>query len=124
MKKIFEEGELGEASVVKNFFTTAADGKRYATHFYNLDDERLKNPDLPLDYFEELMRRIQDICTSGRRCYQKITDIYATSIEYDPTQEVSLSFFKTVQNKVHWAITGQRTAGARLSPPRTGPKGS
>ncbi len=75
-----------------------------------LDDERLKNPDLPFDYFEELMRRIQDIRTSERRFYQKITDIYATSIDYDPTQEVSLLFFKTVQNKVHWAITGQTAA--------------
>jgi hypothetical protein len=72
-----------------------------------LDDERLKNPDQPFDYFDELMRRIQDIRTSERRFYQKITDIYATSIDYDPTQEVSLLFFKTVQNKVHWAITGQ-----------------
>jgi len=50
-----------------------------------LDDERLKNPDLPFDYFEELERRIQDIRTSERRFYQKITDIYATSIDYDPT---------------------------------------
>ena len=56
------------------------------------------------------MRRIQDIRTSERRFYQKITDIYATSIDYDPTQEVSLLFFKTVQNKVHWAITGQTAA--------------
>jgi len=146
LKHIFEEGELAENSVVKDFFTTAADGKRYATKCYNLDavisvgyrvkshvatqfriwatqrlrefivkgfvldDERLKNPDQPFDYFEELMRRIQDIRTSERRFYQKITDIYATSIDYDPTQEVSLQFFKTVQNKVHWAITGQTAA--------------
>lgn len=75
-----------------------------------LDDERLKNPDQPFDYFEELLRRIQDIRTSERRFYQKITDIYATSIDYDPTQEVSIAFFKTVQNKVHWAITGQTAA--------------
>jgi len=75
-----------------------------------LDDERLKNPDLPFDYFEELLRRIQDIRTSERRFYQKITDIYATSIDYDPTIEASLLFFKTVQNKMHWAITGQTAA--------------
>ena len=75
-----------------------------------LDDERLKNPDQPFDYFEELTRRIQDIRTSERRFYQKITDIYATSIDYDPTQEISIGFFKTVQNKVHWAITGQTAA--------------
>ena len=146
LKSIFAEGELVQDSVVKDSFTTAADGKNYATRFYNLDaiisvgyrvksavatrfriwatrllreyivkgfildDERLKNPDQPFDYFDELMRRIQDIRTSERRFYQKITDIYATSINYDPTQEVSLLFFKTVQNKVHWAITGQTAA--------------
>jgi len=75
-----------------------------------LDDERLKNPDLPFDYFEELERRIQDIRTSERRFYQKITDIYATSIDYDPTMDISIEFFKTVQNKMHWAITGQTAA--------------
>jgi len=75
-----------------------------------LDDERLKNPDQPFDYFEELLRRIQDIRTSERRFYQKITDIYATSVDYDPTLETSIMFFKTVQNKMHWAITGQTAA--------------
>jgi hypothetical protein len=84
--------------------------REYIVKGFVLDDERLKNPDQPFDYFEELMRRIQDIRTSERRFYQKITDIYATSIDYDPTQEVSISFFKTVQNKVHWAITGQTAA--------------
>jgi len=75
-----------------------------------LDDERLKNPDRPFDYFEELLRRIQDIRTSERRFYQKITDIYATSIDYDPTLPESILFFQTVQNKLHWAITGQTAA--------------
>jgi hypothetical protein len=75
-----------------------------------LDDERLKNPDRPFDYFDELLRRIQDIRTSERRFYQKITDIYATSIDYDPTQPESIEFFQTVQNKMHWAITGQTAA--------------
>ena len=75
-----------------------------------LDDERLKNPDRPFDYFDELLRRIQDIRTSERRFYQKITDIYATSIDYDPTQAVSIEFFQTVQNKMHWAITGHTAA--------------
>ena len=84
--------------------------KEYIVKGFVLDDERLKNPDQPFDYFEELMRRIQDIRTSERRFYQKITDIYATSLDYDPTQEISLLFFKTVQNKVHWAITGQTAA--------------
>ncbi len=75
-----------------------------------LDDERLKNPDQPFDYFDELLRRIQDIRTSERRFYQKITDIYATSIDYDPTMPESIGFFQTVQNKMHWAITGQTAA--------------
>ena len=75
-----------------------------------LDDERLKNPDLPFDYFEELTQRIQDIRTSEKRFYQKITDIYATSVDYDSTLDTSISFFKTVQNKVHWAITGHTAA--------------
>lgn len=75
-----------------------------------LDDDRLKNPDHPFDYFDELMRRIQDIRTSERRFYQKITDIYSTSTDYDPTSEVSIQFFKTVQNKMHWAITGKTAA--------------
>ena len=146
LKNIFSEGELLEDSVVKKFFTTAADGKKYKISFYNLDaiisvgyrvkshvatrfriwatqrlreyivkgfvldDERLKNPDQPFDYFNELLRRIQDIRTSERRFYQKITDIYATSIDYDPTLEISIEFFKTVQNKMHWAITGMTAA--------------
>jgi len=75
-----------------------------------LDDERLKNPDLPFDYFEELTQRIQDIRTSEKRFYQKITDIYATSVDYDSTLDTSVRFFKTVQNKVHWAITGHTAA--------------
>ncbi len=82
-----------------------------------LDDERLKNPDQPFDYFEELLRRIQDIRTSERRFYQKITDIYATSIDYDPTQPVSIEFFQTVQNKMHWAITGQASVSLLQSDP-------
>ena len=120
IKNIFEDGELDPDSVIKDFLTTAADGKNYRTKFYSLDiiisvgyrvkshvatrfrqwatqrlreyivkgfvldDERLKNPDQPFDYFDELLRRIQDIRTSERRFYQKITDIYATSIDYDP----------------------------------------
>jgi hypothetical protein len=84
--------------------------REYIVKGFVLDDERLKNPDVPFDYFDELTRRVQDIRTSERRFYQKITDIYATSIDYDPTQEISIGFFKTVQNKVHWAITGQTAA--------------
>lgn len=84
--------------------------REYIVKGFVLDDERLKNPDLPFDYFEELERRIQDIRTSEKRFYRKITDIYATSVDYDPTLEISINFFKTVQNKLHWAITGQTAA--------------
>jgi len=82
----------------------------YIVKGFVLDDERLKNPDQPFDYFEELTRRIQDIRTSEKRFYQKITDIYATSMDYNPTFDTSITFFKTVQNKVHWAITGHTAA--------------
>lgn len=84
--------------------------REYIVKGFVLDDERLKNPDRPFDYFDELLRRIQDIRTSERRFYQKITDIYATSVDYDPTQPESIAFFQTVQNKMHWAITGQTAA--------------
>ena len=84
--------------------------REYIVKGFVLDDERLKNPDQPFDYFDELLRRIQDIRTSERRFYQKITDIYATSIDYDPTAEKSINFFKTVQNKMHWAVTGNTAA--------------
>jgi hypothetical protein len=84
--------------------------REYIVKGFVLDDERLKNPDLPFDYFEELEKRIQDIRTSEKRFYRKITDIYATSVDYDPTLEISIDFFKTVQNKLHWAITGQTAA--------------
>ena len=94
--------------------------REYIVKGFVLDDERLKNPDLPFDYFDELLRRIQDIRTSERRFYQKITDVYATSIDYDPTDEASLVFFKTVQNKMHWAIAGQ-TAAEISMPGRTAP---
>ncbi|MBF0550643.1 MAG: virulence RhuM family protein [Deltaproteobacteria bacterium] len=84
--------------------------REYIIKGFVLDDDRLKNPDQPFDYFDELLRRIQDIRTSEKRFYQKITDIYATSVDYDPTLPISLDFFKTVQNKLHWAITGQTAA--------------
>lgn len=84
--------------------------REYIVKGFVLDDERLKNPDLPFDYFDELLQRIQDIRTSEKRFYRKITDIYATSVDYDPTLEISITFFKTVQNKLHWAITGNTAA--------------
>jgi len=84
--------------------------REYIIKGFVIDDERLKNPDLPFDYFEELTRRISEIRTSERRFYRKITDIYATSVDYDPKDEKSILFFKTVQNKVHYAITGKTAA--------------
>lgn len=84
--------------------------REYIVKGFVMDDERLKNPNQSFDYFEELVRRIQDIRTSERRFYQKITDIYSTSTDYDPTLETSILFFQTVQNKMHWAITGKTAA--------------
>jgi hypothetical protein len=86
----------------------------YIVKGFVLDDERLKNPDLPFDYFEELAQRIQDIRTSEKRFYRKITDIYALSTDYDPTDDLSINFFKTVQNKIHFGIT-KKTAAEIIS---------
>jgi hypothetical protein len=148
LQNIFITSELDKDSVIRNFRTTAADGKNYDTQFYNLDaiiavgyrvnsmeatrfriwatktlrefiikgfvldDERLKQgKNFGKDYFEELLERIREIRASERRFYQKITDIYAQcSIDYDPKAEVTLIFYKTVQNKLHWAVTGHTAA--------------
>ncbi len=78
-----------------------------------LDDERLKQGGQLFgnDYFDELLERIREIRASERRFYQKITDIYSEcSIDYDPKAEITQVFYKTVQNKLHWAITGQTAA--------------
>lgn len=75
---------------------------------FSLDDERLKqgNRIFGKDYFDELLERIREIRASERRFYQKITDIYADcSIDYDPNAKITRTFFKKVQNKMHWAIT-------------------
>lgn len=79
---------------------------------FTLDDERLKNPPGPgaTDYFDELLARIRDIRSSERVFWKKVLDIYATSIDYDPSTETSRRFFATVQNKMHWAIHGQTAA--------------
>ena len=141
INNIFKEGELNSESVVKDFLTTAADGKPYNTHFYNLDviisvgyrvkslrgtqfriwanrilkeylikgfamnDELLKSSGGG-DYFKELLERIRDIRSSERVFYRQILDIYATSIDYDKNAETSILFFKTVQNKMHFAVSG------------------
>ena len=144
VNNIFKEGELEENQVVKDFLTTASDGKNYHTKFYNLDviisvGYRVKslrgtqfriwannvlkeymikgfamNDDLLKlsgggDYFKELLDRIKDIRSSERVFYRQILDIYATSIDYDKNAETSILFFKTVQNKMHFAVT-KRTA--------------
>lgn len=84
--------------------------KEYIVKGFVLDDVRLKNPGKGRDYFDELTRRLQDIRTSERRFYQKITDIYATSVDYDAHHPLTQAFFATVQNKVHYAIHGQTAA--------------
>jgi hypothetical protein len=77
-----------------------------------MDDERLKNPPGKgqKDYFDELLERIRDIRSSERRFYQKVLDIYATSVDYQPDAEASQRFFATVQNKMHWATHGHTAA--------------
>jgi len=145
IRHIFEEGELEENSVVRNFRTTASDGKNYDTKCYNLDviisvgyrvkspqgtqfriwatqrlkeyivkgfalnDERFKTGN-SMNYFNELQERIREIRLSERFFYQKIKDIYATSIDYDPKEKITITFFKIVQNKLLWAISQQTAA--------------
>jgi hypothetical protein len=79
---------------------------------FAMDDERLKNDGsvLTKQYFEEQLQRIREIRLSERKFYQKITDIYATSIDYDVTAQATKRFFATVQNKLHWAIHGKTAA--------------
>ena len=87
--------------------------KEYIIKGFAMDDERLKNPDNPFgkDYFDEQLERIRDIRSSERRFYQKITDIYAQcSADYDPNSPMTQEFYATVQNKMHYAITGQTAA--------------
>lgn len=149
LRNIFESGELLENSVVSILETTAADGKKYKTRYYNLDaiiavgyrvnskkatmfriwanrilkefiikgyvmdDERLKEPEnyFGKDYFEEQLERIRDIRSSERRFYQKITDIYSQcSADYDVSSPITLEFFATVQNKLHFAVTHHTAA--------------
>jgi hypothetical protein len=147
LTNIFANGELDENSVVRNFRTTATDGKTYNYKYYNLqaiiavgfkvnsgkavrfrawaadvladfamkgyvlDKERLKNDKIfSPTYFEHLLEDIREIRLSERRFYQKITDIYALSYDYDPKSKETLLFFKTVQNKLHFAVHGHTAA--------------
>jgi hypothetical protein len=84
----------------------------YLVKGFTMDDERLKNPPGKgqKDYFDELLERIRDIRSSERRFYQKVLDIYATSVDYTPDAEASQQFFATVQNKMHWATHGHTAA--------------
>ncbi len=142
IKKIFEDSELTEDSVIRKFRITAEDGKSYDTMHYNLqmiiavgfkvnseravqfrkwvnqiakdytiqgwvlDSDRLKNGGsiLTKDYFKRLLEEIREIRISERQFYQKITDLYATAIDYDKTAKTTKDFFAKVQNKLHWAI--------------------
>ena len=142
LKKIFEDRELAESSVIKKYLITAADGKNYLTNHYNLqaiiavgfkvnnqravrfrvwanqiveqytikgwamDVERLKNNGTVLTqkYFDEQLERIREIKISERNFYQKLTDIYATAIDYDKNAKTTEEFFAKVQNKMHYAI--------------------
>jgi len=84
----------------------------YTIKGFVMDDERLKSEGTRLGkkYFEEQLARIREIRLSERKFYQKITDIYATSIDYDRTATATKRFFATVQNKLHWAIRGHTSA--------------
>jgi hypothetical protein len=86
--------------------------EEYAIKGFAMDDERLKRGGSVLtpDYFEEQLARVREIRMSERRFYQKITDIYATSIDYDPMSTATKRFYATVQNKLHWAIHGHTAA--------------
>ncbi len=144
VRNLFTEGELRQDSVVKDFLTTAADGKNYQVSHYNLDviisvgyrvkshrgtqfriwatqrlreyivkgftldDERLKRGGG--NYFDELLARIREIRASERNFYQKIKDIYTTSLDYDPKAEITMDFYAMVQNKLHWAVHGHTAA--------------
>ena len=85
--------------------------REYLVKGFVMDDERLKEGrTLGADYFDELLERIRDIRASEKRFYRKITDIYSLAVDYDPRAEITQQFFATVQNKLHWAITGHTAA--------------
>lgn len=147
LQNIFQSGELQEDSVCRKFRRTAADGKEYATKYYNLDavisvgyrvnsvratqfrqwctyilrqfairgyvidKKRMENGSfLNEDYFEHLLAEIREIRLSERRFYQKLTDIYATSIDYNRNAPTTRLFFQKVQNKMHYAVHGHTAA--------------
>ncbi len=92
--------------------------REYLIKGFILDDRRFKELSALDRYFDELVERIRDIRTSERQFYRKVTDIYATSMDYDPAEEATRKFYATVQNKLHFAITGHTAAeliGGRAS---------
>ena len=84
--------------------------KEYIVKGFTLDDERLKQGGKNARYFQELLQRIRDIRSSERNFYQQVTDIYATSIDYKPKDDLTQKFFATVQNKMHFAVHGKTAA--------------
>ena len=123
IKNVFESGELQENSVVAFFATTASDGKIYQVAYYNLDmiisiGYRVKSyrgVQFRIwagggNYFDELLSRIRDIRSSEKIFYRKILEIYALSIDYDPSTESTRLFFATVQNKMHFSVHGHTAA--------------
>lgn len=147
IKKIFDDSELSEDSVIRKFRITADDGKTYNTNHYSLemiiavgfkvnseravqfrkwvnqiardytikgwvmDVERIKRGTyLTEKYFDEQLERIREIRASERKFYQKVTDLYATAIDYDRTAAATKRFYATVQNKMHFAIHGHTAA--------------
>ena len=85
--------------------------KTFTIQGYVLDKERMKKGSfIDKDYFEKLLEEIREIRLSERRFYQKVTDIYATSVDYDPKSPISIDFFKKVQNKIHYAVSGETAA--------------
>ena len=110
IKNIFEEKELEENSVVKHSLTTAKELiKEYLIKGYNLNVERFKNNGGG-PYFEEVLEKIRDIRSSEKVFWRKILDIYATSVDYDAKNEQTREFFRTVQNKMHYAVHGNTAA--------------
>jgi hypothetical protein len=86
--------------------------KEYLVKGFTLDDERLKNPPGPgvPDYFDEILERIRDIRSSEKRLYLRVRDIFKLAADYDPTAAETQQFFQIIQNKLHWAVTGQTAA--------------
>jgi len=110
ISKVFNDGELKENSVVRKFRTTAKDLKKYSTNFYNLDMIISVGYKINSNYFKNLLERIKEIRVSEKMLYQQLKDIYILAKDYDKKSLDSIMFFATVQNKVHYAITG-KTAG-------------